>query len=87
MDNLKCILWWYFVHFVDNLQFLFTLHKTGGESLHRLPAFILFIDFVSSEDSSNCKNLSVICFSYDNTGLGGRCVNDLSISDIDAYMT
>ena len=48
---------------------------------------ILPMDESILEDSSNCQYLLIVSVRYDDTGLGGRCVNDLSVTDIQCYMT
>ena len=39
------------------------------------------------ENSSNCKNITIVCIGNDNSCLAGTCMNNLTISSVDAYMT
>ena len=39
------------------------------------------------EDSPNCQYLLVIGIRNDDTGLGGRCMNNLTVTDIQRHMT
>ena len=47
----------------------------------------LVLSVISLEDPSNCQYLLVIGVRYNNTGLGGRCMNDLTVSDIQCHMS
>lgn len=49
--------------------------------------FSLFLHVSLLEDSSYSKYCSVVRVGYLDTGLGGRCVYDLTIADVDSNVT
>lgn len=48
--------------------------------------FLIITSQFQLENSSDRKNRAIGCTGYDNTSLGSRCMNKLSVARIDSHM-